>query len=119
MKTIAQQLNIKEFPFIINDKNGKVLYYEDSSNFWFKYERDENGYVLYSENSDGYWEKEERDKNGFTTYCEDSNGYWFRCERDEKGNILYIENSDGLIIDNRVTTMTKEEAEAKFNIKIK
>ena len=30
MKTIAQQLNIKEFPFEIKDKNGKEIYYENS-----------------------------------------------------------------------------------------
>ena len=30
MNTIAQQLNIKEFPFRIKDKNGKQIYYEDS-----------------------------------------------------------------------------------------
>lgn len=31
MKTIAQQLNVTEFPFEIKDKNGKQLYYEDSN----------------------------------------------------------------------------------------
>ena len=30
MKTIAQQLNIKEFPFRIKDKNGNQIYFEDS-----------------------------------------------------------------------------------------
>ncbi len=29
MKTIAQQLNIKEFPFIVRDKNGDKIYFED------------------------------------------------------------------------------------------
>ncbi len=77
MKTIAQQLNINDFPFKIKDKNGNILYYEDSDGNWDRYEYDENG------------------------------------------KIRYYENSDGLIIDNRVTTMTKEEAEKKFNIKIK
>ena len=31
MKTIAQQLNITEFPFIITDKNGKEIYFENSN----------------------------------------------------------------------------------------
>jgi hypothetical protein len=53
MKTIAQQLNIKEFPFEIKDKNGKLLYAEDSYNYWSKCERDENGNVRYYENSNG------------------------------------------------------------------
>jgi hypothetical protein len=53
MKTIAQQLNIKEFPFEIKDKNGKLLYAEDSYGYWSKCERDENGNVRYYENSNG------------------------------------------------------------------
>jgi len=97
MKTIAEQLNIKEFPFTIRDKNGNLLYYEHSDNFWFKYELDEEGNERYFENSDGFWSKYELDENG-----------------DE----LYFENSDGLIRDNRVKEMTKEEAEKQFKIKI-
>jgi hypothetical protein len=34
MKTIAQQLNVKDFPFEIKDKNGNELYYENSNGFW-------------------------------------------------------------------------------------
>jgi tartrate dehydratase beta subunit/fumarate hydratase class I family protein len=30
MKTIAEQLNVKEFPLKINDSNGNEIYYEDS-----------------------------------------------------------------------------------------
>ena len=30
MKTIAQQLNVTEFPFEIKDKNGNRIYSEDS-----------------------------------------------------------------------------------------
>ena len=33
MKTIAQQLNIKEFPFEITDKNGNEVYFEESDGF--------------------------------------------------------------------------------------
>ena len=52
-KTIAQQLNIKEFPFVINDKNGKVIYKEKSIGFWYKCEYDSNGYLIYYETFDG------------------------------------------------------------------
>jgi len=53
MKTIAQQLNIKDFPFIIKDKNGKQTYYENSKGYWRKYEYDKEGNEIYYENSDG------------------------------------------------------------------
>ncbi|MHA2009960.1 MAG: hypothetical protein ACW980_21815 [Promethearchaeota archaeon] len=57
MKTIAQQLNIEEFPFVIKDKNGKVIYTENSNGFWKKYEYDENSHKRYFENSNGFWKK--------------------------------------------------------------
>jgi hypothetical protein len=53
MKTIAQQLNVKEFPFEIKDSNGKEIYYENSDGFWIKREFDSNGNQIYYENSDG------------------------------------------------------------------
>jgi len=53
MKTIAQQLNIKEFPFTIKDKNGNIIYWEESNGYWNKREYDSNGNEIYFENSDG------------------------------------------------------------------
>ena len=47
MKTIAQQLNIKTFPFRIEvdgkhvyyeNSDGNCVYYEDSSGYWYKFE---------------------------------------------------------------------------------
>ena len=78
--TIAQQLKIKDFPFIIKDKNRNEIYYEDSNGYWCKYEYNDKGKEIYFENSDGYWHK---------------------CEHNDNGNEIYFENSDGLIIDNR------------------
>jgi hypothetical protein len=80
MKTIAEQLNIKEFPFEIRDKDRNLLYCEKSNRHWLKYEYD---------------------LNGNQTYFEDSNGYWWKSEYDSNLNLLYYENSDGLIEDNR------------------
>jgi len=80
MKTIAQQLNITEFPFIIKDKRGNQIYYEDSN---------------------GYWSKWEYDSNGKETYYENSNGYWIKSEYDSNGKETYYENYYGEIIDNR------------------
>ena len=74
MKTIAQQLNVKQFPFEIKDNNGKVIYSEDSNGWWYKNEYDSNGNKIYYENSTGYWEKSEYDSNGNLIYWENSNG---------------------------------------------
>ena len=80
MKTIAQQLNVTDFPFSIKDKNGNLLYFEDSDGLWLKNEFDSKGNVIYSKHSNGYWVKRECDSNG---------------------NETYFENSEGMIIDNR------------------
>jgi hypothetical protein len=80
MKTIAQQLNIKEFPFEIKDKNGNQIYFEDSF---------------------GYWCKREFDTNGNKIYYESSNEFWCKYEYDSKGNQIYFENSYGVVKDNR------------------
>jgi len=77
MKTIAQQLNITEFPFIIKNKKGNDLYYEDSDGICWKKEFDEKGNQTYLEISNGYWEKSEYDENNYTLYYENSNGYIF------------------------------------------
>ena len=80
MKTIAQQLNVTDFPFRIKDKQGNVLYFENSEGYWGKYEYDSDGNVI---------------------YCEDSRGFWWKREYDSVGNVIYCEDSDGVIIDNR------------------
>ena len=52
MKTIAEQLNIKEFPFIIKNKNGNEIYYENSKGFWSRREW-KDGNTIYYESSNG------------------------------------------------------------------
>jgi len=78
--TIAQQLKIKEFPFVIKDSKGNKVYWENSSGLWYKYEHD---------------------SKGNETYCECSSGEWVKTEFDLNGKGVYYENSDGAIIDNR------------------
>lgn len=51
--TIAQQLNIKEFPFTIKDSNSNEIYYENSNGYWIKYEYDFNDNRIYFEDSYG------------------------------------------------------------------
>ncbi len=52
MKTIAQQLNIKTFPFIIKDSDGNQIYFEWSDGVWSKKEW-ADGKVIYREDSHG------------------------------------------------------------------
>jgi hypothetical protein len=81
MKTIAQQLKIKEFPFIIKDADDKEIYCEHSSGFWQKYEWADGQVIRY----------------------EDSNGFWVKQEWDGD-KVIYWENFKGLIVDNRPKT---------------
>ena len=80
MKTMAQQLNIQQFPFTITDKNGNLLY---------------------NENSNGYWVKRQYDERGNQTYLEKSNEYWCKFEYDENDNEIYYETSTGAKVDKR------------------
>jgi len=119
MKTIAQQLNIKDFPFKIKDKNGKETYYEDSDGYWNKREYDSNGKETYFEDSTGYWIKREYDSNGNINYSKNSGGYWVKYEHDSNGNEIYYENSTGHIIDKRPkTTFTIKEFADKLGVAV-
>lgn len=81
MKTIAQQLNIKEFPFVVEDSNGNITYIEDEDG-WTKREFDSNGNLIHVKRSDGYWRKQE----------------W-----DADDNLVYTENNiDGIVYDIRI-----------------
>ena len=64
----------------IKDKNGNLIYYEDSTGFWTKREYDSQSNQIYFENSKGFWAKR---------------------EYDSQGNKMYYENSDGDVEDNR------------------
>ena len=63
--------------------------------------KDKNGNLIYWEDSDGWWVKREYDSQGDEIYLEDSDGYWEKREYDSKGNRIYLENSNGVIEDNR------------------
>jgi hypothetical protein len=95
--TIAQQLKIKEFPFIINNHNGHEIYAEYSYGFWIRREKDENDNQTFAENSDGFWCKREFDSNG---------------------NEIYSENSDGVLYDKRTVELTMDEIAKKLGIDV-
>ena len=97
--TIAQQLNVTTFPFVIKDTDGNQIYYEHFSGFWIKREYDAHGNRIYCEHSDGYWSKREYDANG---------------------KEIYYENSDGVIIDKRpkVVEVTLQQIADKMGINV-
>ena len=97
MKTIAEQLNIKEFPFYIKDKNGDEIYCEYSNKSWSRSEYDSNRWEIYYESSDGVWIKK---------------------EYDSKGVRIYYEDSEGVILDKRVKELTLEQIAEKFGIEV-
>ena len=75
MKTIAEQLKVKEFPFEIKDSNGNRIYFENSHGYWAKREYDSSNNEIYYKDSDGYWAKSEYDSNNNEVYYEDSHGH--------------------------------------------
>jgi len=117
--TIAQQLNITDFPFTINNAADKEIYYEDSTGYWFKKEYNGNGNVARWEDSTGYWAKWEYNANGNVARREDSTGYWLKCEYDADVNLVYMETQDGIKLDNRPKTeITLDEITNKFGIPV-
>jgi hypothetical protein len=97
--TIAQQLNIKDFPFqIFHTKffyNGNPIcpiYYENSNNEWCRNEYDEMGNQTYHINSKGYWEKSEYDGPSRCTRKENSNGYINKHTYNEANLCTYFES---------------------------
>jgi len=51
--TMAQQLKVTKFPFVIKNDMGKEIYREESSGCWVKREYNNNGNEIYFEDSDG------------------------------------------------------------------
>ena len=99
--TIAQQLNIKKFPFFIKDDSGNTIYCEDSNGSWWKYEYNSKGNQIYGE---------------------DSNGYWYKREYDDRGENIYWENSQGAFYDRRpkvVPEYTMEQLISKLGHEFK
>jgi len=57
--TIAQQLEIKEFPFEIKDSKNNVIYHETAHGYCIKKKYDSKSNVVYYEDSYGRWIKKE------------------------------------------------------------
>jgi hypothetical protein len=51
--TIAQQLKVKQFPFVIKNDAGNQIYWEESDGYWEKREFNDNGNQIYFEDNTG------------------------------------------------------------------
>ena len=101
--TIAQQLKIKKFPFIIKDSNGNQIYWETSDGYWGKSEFDSNGKEIYIEYSNGYWEKREYDSEGEEIYFEDSKGKIIdKRPKTDVQKAIELLTKEGLIVDGKI-----------------
>jgi hypothetical protein len=101
--TIAQQLKIKDFPFTINDSNGKLIYREDFDGYWVKFEYDANGNEIYWEDSSGHWRKREYDTNGKEIYYETSYGVIKdKRPKTEVQKAIELLTKEGLIVDGKL-----------------
>ena len=80
-KTIAEQIGIKEFPFIIKDSNDNIIYHEESNGFWSKREYNSSGKEVYFESSEGLVQ-DYRDETGiefdFDFHLDTKHTIWYR-----------------------------------------
>ena len=103
MKTIAQQLNVKSFPFIIKESNGKVIYREESNGYWVRYEYDSSNIEIYLENSKGDWIKREYDSTGREIYYESSYGTLYdNRPKTEIQKAIDLLTKEGLLVDGKI-----------------
>ena len=110
---ITDKTNV-EFPIIIKDKKGNIIYWETPKGHWFEQTHDDNGKCLTYNNSDGYWAVYTHDDNGKRLTFKNSNGHY-----EIKGKKVTKEEYEAFV--NPITEYTMEELVAKLghNFKIK
>ena len=99
MKTKAQKLNIKDFPFEIHDKDGNEIYYELSDGYWVERTFNSKGKILTYKDSTGYSFECTYDSNGKILTFKNSDGYWSERTFDDNGNRLTYKDSEGVNIE--------------------
>jgi hypothetical protein len=107
----GRELGIINFPFIIKDEHGRILYRENKNGTWFKTEYNEAGNIVYREDSMLGWELIEYDVKGNVIYGVSGGGgglprnsvfnNWGKFEYDSNNNCVYWVTNKGVMFDHR------------------
>ena len=89
--TIAKQLGVNEFPFMIYDKNGRIIYLEYADGICWKNEYIATGKKVTFTKGDGTVEIYEHDLDGNEISYSNSNGFWTKHEYNSDGDLIYYE----------------------------
>lgn len=118
MNVIDLFRNVK-YPIQLYNKDGKLIYNENSDGFWFKKEYNDNGYEIYHETSKGYWYRRDVTSDGRQTYYYNSNNIWSKKEYNGE-EIIYCETSiGGVLFDFRPKEMTVSEISKELGYEVK
>lgn len=101
--TIAQQLKITSFPFIITDHEGREIYLEHDNGEWCK-RAFNSRFCTFFESSDGFWGKYGYDENGYLIYKETSTqGVVIdRRPKTEIQKAIELLTKEGLLVDGKI-----------------
>jgi hypothetical protein len=98
-QTIAQRLKVTEFPFVIKDKRGNVLYEETRRNKWERNEYDEKNRIVYHEEyhevSSGFWMKKTYDRFGNVSRMDNSRNEWETHVYNHNNQLIKFNRHDG------------------------
>lgn len=103
-----------EFPIIIKDTRGDIIYKQNEDGFWFEKTYDEKGNELTCKNSEGYWLESTYDDNNNKINFKASDGFCRESTYDDNENELTYKDSNGNYEIKR-KQVTKEEYEAFIN----
>jgi hypothetical protein len=110
---ITDRTNV-EFPIVIKDKKGNVIYCQKEDGFWYESTHDDNNNQLTCKNSEGYWTESTYDNNNNKLNFKASDGFWRKSTYDDnKNQLTYKDSNSNYEIKGK--GVTKEVFEAFIN----
>ena len=103
-----------EFPIVIKDKKGNIIYKQNEDGFCWESTYDDNKNQLTCKNSEGYWTESTYDNNNNKLNFKASDGFWRESTYDDNKNQLTYKDSNGNYEIKR-KKVTKEKYEAFIN----